>query len=197
LLAWTIAAARASLTVDRVVVSSDDIAILRAAKLFGADSLLRPPELARDDVPSAPVVLHALDAIPLPADIVVLLHPTSPFRAASDIDACVRLVERGCPAAVSMCKPARHPMLMVNLRSDGRIAWREGEPPVRQRFPDVYAVNGAVYAARVDYFREHGFVGPQTFGVLMSDERSLDIDAPFDLEIARALVAYRERERAA
>src|SRR5262249_9478166 len=61
LLAWSIAAARASARTRRVVVSTDDPAIATVAEGFGAEApFLRPPELAGDDTPDLPVFIHAL-----------------------------------------------------------------------------------------------------------------------------------------
>ena len=50
LLAWTIEAARASKCLDRVVLSSDDAAIMSVARSLGCDvPFRRPDELATDN----------------------------------------------------------------------------------------------------------------------------------------------------
>ena len=57
-------AARDSRFVDRVVVSSDDDAIIAAALACGAEApFRRPAELATDDAASVDVALHALDLL--------------------------------------------------------------------------------------------------------------------------------------
>lgn len=87
LLQWTVDAAKDSNLVTRVVVSSEDQEILQWCHDNDVEYVSRPPELAADDVWSAPVVLHALDGSD--AQYVVLLHPTSPFRTAEQIDEAV------------------------------------------------------------------------------------------------------------
>jgi CMP-N,N'-diacetyllegionaminic acid synthase len=101
LLAWSVDAARGSRRVDRVVLSSEDEAVIAAARACGCDvPFRRPYALASDTAPTIDVVLHALDALP-GYDVVVLLQPTSPLRTVADIDgACVRFATSGAPACV-------------------------------------------------------------------------------------------------
>ena len=92
LLDYTVAAARSSACIDRVVLSSDDEAIMRVARASGCEvPFRRPAALATDEATSIDVVLHALDQLP-PHDLVVLLQPTSPLRTAADIDGACRLL---------------------------------------------------------------------------------------------------------
>lgn len=187
LLYWTVQAARDAQALDRTVVSTEDAEILAAARQMEAEPLVRPGVLATDDVPSDAVVMHALDHCE--ADVVVLLHPTSPLRTAADIDACVGMVESGHRAAVSVYEPERHPRHYVRVLPDRRIRWASEAVDVpRQQMMPAYAVNGAIYAARVPYFRRHGFMGPGTVAYVMPRERSVDIDSPADLAVAEALM---------
>src|SRR4051794_29098155 len=82
LIAWSIAAGKASRFIDRVVLSSEDAEIIEVAKAHGCDvPFVRPSELSRDETPSLDPVLHALDQLP-DFDWLVLLQPTSPLRTA-------------------------------------------------------------------------------------------------------------------
>ena len=90
LIAWTIEAAKCSRYIDRLILSTDDPAIVAVAKQFGCDvPFMRPAELATDQADSMVVVRHALQAIGERYDYLVLLQPTSPLRIAADIDAAV------------------------------------------------------------------------------------------------------------
>lgn len=79
--------ARASQYIDSIVCSSDSDSIL---SLMDCVKLRRPSELATDEASSVDVALHALLNYPT-YDYLVLLQPTSPFRTAEHIDACIRL----------------------------------------------------------------------------------------------------------
>ena len=62
----------------------------------------------------------------------------------------------------------------------------------RQDLAPAYAVNGAVYAARVNWFKEHKtFVGPKTKAYIMPRRRSVDIDSEWDLTIMQAALDYK------
>lgn len=78
---------RQSKYIDRILVSSDSAEILSTVpKEF---QLPRPAHLSTDCATSESVALHALSLYP--ADLLVLLQPTSPLRTAADIDACIEL----------------------------------------------------------------------------------------------------------
>src|SRR5687767_10622517 len=61
LIAWSIAAAKRSELVTRVIVSTDDEEIAAVAREYGAETpFLRPIELAQDQSTDLPVFEHAL-----------------------------------------------------------------------------------------------------------------------------------------
>ena len=93
LIAWTIEAALAAERLDCVVVSTEDEEIAAVARRYGADVLMRPPELATDTASTQDVMVHALRSIP--AETLVLLQPTSPYRTAGLIDRCIAAFDEG------------------------------------------------------------------------------------------------------
>lgn len=187
LLAWTIAAARHSSTIDRVVVSTDDPEIAEAAVAWGAETpFMRPAELARDESPGDAPFRHAIEAVP-GYDLAVLLQPTSPLRNSDDIDGCVRLaVETGGPA-VSVCESGKHPAWMYTLEG---AAMRPVLPELagaerRQDLPPVYALNGAIYVIQTSRLEAgQPLVCPGVSAYIMPRDRSVDIDEEVDLSLA-------------
>lgn len=190
---WSIKAAQGSRFVTRVVVSSDDPAILEVARAAGAETpFVRPAELAQDDTPSMDVVLHALDQLP-PVDWVVLLQPTSPLRSAEDIDqAIARCLETGAPACVSVSESPALPWWMFRVDATGRLVPfldAAQRPQRRQEAPTLYTLNGAVYVARVDWLRKtRSFLTEETVAHVMPAERSVDIDTALDFRLAECLL---------
>ena len=184
LLAWTVDAARGSGELTRVVVSTDDDEI---AAVAGVEVLRRPPELAADDTPMLEVVRHAVSE--LGPDVVALLQPTSPFRRAEHVDACVRLLlESGADAVVSVVEvPHRfRPDSLMDV-VDGRVVAR-GTARTRQEKERVYARNGpAVLARRADRLGDDLY-GGDVRPFVMSARDSLDVDDPDDLELAERLL---------
>lgn len=194
LIQWTIDAAKASRYIDRLVLSSDDPAIIAAAEAGGCEvPFVRAAALSSDEASSIDVVVDALQRLP-DYDIVVLLQPTSPLRSTQDIDATLeRLQASAAPACVTLRPAEEHPYWTFRLADSGRLD-RFAQPPAeaqlrRQDLPPAWCLNGAVYAARTGWFlRERSFVGEQTVGQPMPADRSLDIDTPADVERLRAAV---------
>lgn len=87
LIAWSIDAAEKSKYIDMCFISTEDAEIGAVAEAHGGTVMFRPPELATDDATNEDVLRHVLQAHP--ADMVVLLQPTSPLRTAEDIDAVI------------------------------------------------------------------------------------------------------------
>jgi CMP-N,N'-diacetyllegionaminic acid synthase len=184
MLAFSIDAARGSQFVDRVVVSSDDDAIIAAALACGSEApFRRPAELATDSAASIDVALHALDQLP-GYDVLILLQPTSPARTAADIDAaCERFAASGAPACVSVSPVEQSPYWMYRLDPKGAL-----QPVVESgactRRQDT--LNGAIYVADAAWLRRtRTFVTPETVAYVMPASRSIDIDTADDFEAFR------------
>jgi CMP-N-acetylneuraminic acid synthetase len=96
MIAYCIEAALAA-GVDRVIVSTEDAEIAEVAQKYGAEvPWLRPLELAADDVPTLPVLQHALGELQKEAyvpDYVLLMYPTSPLLTTQRIREAVALAE--------------------------------------------------------------------------------------------------------
>jgi CMP-N-acetylneuraminic acid synthetase len=198
LLAWTAEAALAARRLSRVVLSTDGEAIAEAGRRCGLEiPFLRPAELALDDIPTLPVVRHALVELERTGDrfdAVCLLQPTSPFRRAGDIDACIELLEeRELDAVVSVLPvPVEHNPHWVYFEDGGllRLATGEEQPiPRRQELPPAFHRDGSVYVTRRDVVMQGSLYGRRLGGYVMPDaDRSVNLDAPADWERAERLI---------
>jgi len=202
LLDYTARAALGAASLAKVVLSTDDEAIAEAGRAAGlAVPFRRPPELAEDDTPTLPVVQHALRWLARHGekfDAVCLLQPTSPFRRAETIDACVALLERsGADSVVSVVPvPAEHNPHWVYFRSaDGLMTLATGERapiPRRQALPPAYCRDGSVYVARTDVVLERGTLyGDRVAGFVSQEEDVVNLDEMEDWHRAETLAAAR------
>lgn len=190
LVAWTINAALESASVARTVVSTEDEEIAAAARDLGAEVLPRPRELAADGTPMRAVIAHALEELP-GIDVLVLLQPTSPLRRAHHVDEAVQLLlASGADSVVSVVEvPHRYrPGSLMAL--DGDRLLRVGDDyGTRQEKPLVYARNGpAVLVLRADRIGDDLY-GGDCRPYVMEQRESVDVDDPFDLELAELLLA--------
>jgi CMP-N,N'-diacetyllegionaminic acid synthase len=211
LIAYTIEAAlaaqRAGAPIDRIVVSTDNAEIAKISCQFGAEvPFMRPPELARADTPSLPVIEHAVTCAEtergLRYDWILLLQPTSPLRTGEDILHALDLIKQpGTTAVISITSANTHHPKKLRLIEDGVLMpFQEGgfEPSRRQDFGvDVYKTNGAIYLARRDILMEdRSFYGSCPRPLMMPPERSIDIDTRLDFDIAEFLYRRSTNEAA-
>jgi N-acylneuraminate cytidylyltransferase len=198
LIVWTIEEAKKSKYIDRLILSSEDAEIIKVAKKWGCDvPFVRPTELAQDDTPGIDPILHAIKMLP-GFDYVVLLQPTSPLRKINDIDGCIKFsINKKLNICVSVSEARKSPYWMFSLDKRGRMA------PIiktnksifrRQDLPEVYAINGAVYCAKIGWLlKVKSFVTDETVAYVMPAERSLDIDSETDLMLADILLRKRPK----
>jgi CMP-N-acetylneuraminic acid synthetase len=195
------------------VISTEDEEIAGVARERGVEvPFLRPTHLAADATPMLDVLtdlvasLHRLEQYR--PDILVLLQPTSPFRRAEHIDAAIDLLTSSGADSVVSVVPVPHqftPSSLMQLQGErlvplaaggtAYVASRSGEsgPTRRQEKPLLFARNGpAVVAVRTPVVMDgNTLYGPDTRGLVMRREESLDIDDPFDLEVAERLIGAR------
>jgi N-acylneuraminate cytidylyltransferase len=196
LIAWTIEEAKKSKYIDRLILSSEDVEIIRVAKEWGCEvPFVRPAELARDDTPGIEPILHAINTLKEEYDYIVLLEPTSPLRTVEDIDATIRFcLERNANLCVTVCRTEEHPWWMFTLGSDGRLSPLIGDADQnaqRQDLPPVYVYNGAVYMVRIEWLVLKRSLAIQPLAYEMPSERSVDIDGPLDFALAKAIIEQR------
>lgn len=199
LIAHAIEQAADAEAIDQTIVSTDDEEIAAAAEEYGGTiPFERPAELATDEAKSPPVIEHALDWIESTGEspsIVVMLQVTTPLRIPGDIDGAIEKLRDNPDAdsVVSITEFDVPPYWAIESHDDGTLSehfdrgvlWTD-EIPRSQDFETLYYPNGAVFAARTDAFRaETSFYTENTIGYEMPPERSIDIDEPFDLEMAR------------
>jgi CMP-N,N'-diacetyllegionaminic acid synthase len=198
LIAWTIEAAKSS-RLGRVVVSTDDEEIGQTAARWGAEvPFARPAELATDSARAIPVLQHAMQFCQAQGesyDAVMMLQPTSPMRLASDIDAALAKMEADgeCTSVISVVPVGEfHPARMKHLR-DGVLV----DPPFceayenqpRQELVPMYIRSGAIYLVRADTLMKDGSLkGARCLAQVLPRNRSVNIDSPFDFELAAWLM---------
>ena len=192
LIAWSIAAAKQSQLVTRVIVSTDDEEIAAVARELGAETpFLRPAEFAQDKTTDLPVFEHALQWLEhnegyLP-EMVIQLRPTSPIRPKNMLDHAIRILQehsdadcvRGVvPAGQNPFKMWRFdgedkPMRQL-LEVDG-IAEPYNAP--RQILPQVYWQTGHIDAIRVSTIKtKRSLTGDVIYPLVIDPRYTVDID---------------------
>lgn len=201
LIAHAIHTAHAAARVSRVVVSTDDDEIARVAEEWGAVvPFRRPAELAGDDAPEWLAWQHALREEARLADgrlpnVFLSVPATSPIRSGADLDRCIdALVEGDYDIVLSVTPSRRNPYFNMVVLEEGLA--RLAVPPTtraitrRQDVPPMFDITTVAYAARPSYvLQAEGLFGGRVGAVVLDEDRSVDIDTEFDLQVAECLLS--------
>jgi N-acylneuraminate cytidylyltransferase len=192
LIAYSIAAARQTPGISRVLVSTDDEEIAAIAREWGAEvPFLRPPELAQDETLDLPVFQHALRWLQekegYSPHIVVQLRPTSPFRHVKHIEESIGLLQQstGATSVRAVCVPSQNPYKMYSLDESGFLTPLVPgfglEPVPRQSLPTAWWHNGYIDTiwSRV-ILEENSMAGTRIVPLKMSDDDMIDLDSEVD-----------------
>lgn len=190
LIAWTIEQALAARPSMDVVVSTDDDEIAAAAEAAGAlVPFRRPPELARDDTPTEPVVRHAIEAAraaDAAPDAVMLLQATSPVRLPGTVSrAIAQLDATGVDSLVGVVPQAPF------IWADGAEPSAAYDVTARPRRQDLtpqtlrYRETGSLYLTRTWVYDElDNRIGGRTGLFVMDEVEGVDVDTELDLAVA-------------
>ena len=198
LIAWSVLQAKATGLFDRIVVSSDSEAIQSAALQAGADDVVnRPVDMATDEAPKVPAILHALLETERQNnecyDTLVDLDATAPLRFPDDISGAIALLENSGSSSIITGNTAyRSPYFdLVELQSNGtvRVSKTPSRPIVRrQDVPVCYDMNASIYVWKRDVLVENPSIFYDDTRLFeMPAERSREIDSPFDFLIVEFL----------
>lgn len=205
LIAYTIEAARRASSIDRTVVSTDDVEIAEVARQFGAEvPFMRPADLSNDTALMLGVLQHALnwhESTFGPVEAVVLLQPTSPLRQAQHIDEAIALFRSSDASSVVSVIEVPHqfnPVSVMTLQEGVLRPFLDESKLItrRQDKPRVFARNGpAVLVCHPNTLRGGDLYGLHCVPYMMSVRESLDIDEPDDLRaVEQAMQVFREVE---
>lgn len=204
LIAWSIAAAKRSSSVTRVIVSTDDEEIAAVARGWGAETpFLRPDEMAQDKTTDLPVFEHALkwleDVEGYRPEVVVQLRPTSPIRPRTMVDDAIQILldHKDADCVRGVVPAAQNPFKMWRFSGEGKplaqLLEVEGidEPynAPRQILPPVYWQTGHIDAIRVSTIvNKKSLTGDVIYPLMIDPKYTVDIDTLPDWAKYEALV---------
>lgn len=204
LIAYSIAAARQSSLVTRVIVSTDDEQIASLARKFGADTpFLRPVEFAQDNTLDFPVFTHALGWLKenegYQPDILVQLRPTSPLRPPGCIDQAIQVLldHPEADSVRGVIPSGQNPFKMWTISDHGRMSPLLSVPGLvepfnapRQALPQTFWQTGHIDAIRLSTITHKSSLSGDVIYPLMIDPRyAVDIDTPRDWQRAESILS--------
>ena len=198
LLAWSIAVAKLSKNISRVLVSTDSEEYMKVANHYGAETpFSRPAELSSDASLDIDFLIHALDWLKehenyFP-DFLVHLRPTNPIREPQVLDRAIELIVSS-PAATSVISvyavdypPSKYLKMDQNGYLVGYMDGVSINIP-RQNCPQAFRSNGYVDVLRaVSVWESKSQLGSKILPLITSDPG--DIDKEEDFSCAEAVLS--------
>lgn len=185
---------------DAAVLSTDDEEMAEEGRKHGLDvPFMRPPELATDTATSLDTWRHAwLESerhFEMRFDISLLIQPTNPLRRPDEVERTLRkLVEGGHQAAATVGKVPTDfsPARCMTLGDNGTLSFYSpdgAEVTRRQDFPPLYFRDGTCYAVTRECLVDRGHIVEEDCAAVLIDRFVVNIDEPFELELAEFLLA--------
>jgi CMP-N-acetylneuraminic acid synthetase len=202
LISYSIEAALNSPEVDEIVVSTDSSDIMKICDDYGVSvPFTRPDYLSSDTSKSMDVVSHAVSYYEKKGvgfKYILLLQPTSPFRTSVDITEAVKIIKsKGFDSVIGIAETKFHPSTCFELDPNYKINKElvlGHSKSNRQELGKTFKINGAIYIVKWNLFIDKKtFYFDNTFGYLMSELKSTDIDTEFDFLIAEALMNEKNK----
>lgn len=201
LIAYTIESAQRSVSLTRLVVSTEDNEIAEVSKRLGCEVVKRPPELATDSAPTLPVVQHAIEdaenRFEPTFDAICLLQPTCPLRTPQHIDDCIELFRvSNCDSVISVSRiPDKyHPNWAFVEEQEllQHAVQRQTFATRRQDLAPAYFRNGMLYlVSRRVLLEENSLYGERIKGFPIPIEDAVNIDTDADWKQAESALLQR------
>ena len=190
LIQYTIDEVKKSKYIDHYIVSTDDEDIKNLCRELEQPYFDRSP--AEDTQKSSDGLLEVLKPMDKP-DYIVEIMCTNPLKTVEDIDGVIKKLDM--MGVDSVCSVVRvwdhHPSRVKFIKGNQMIdVYPEKLESRRQDLrPPAYVRNGSIYAMTWEQLRTNETrYDKNTVPYIMSEERTINIDEPIDLELARILL---------
>tara|TARA_Y100001960_G_C14770789_1_gene879868 strand:- start:2869 stop:4014 length:1146 start_codon:yes stop_codon:yes gene_type:complete len=181
LIAWSIESAFKSKLLDDFIVSTEDKKIAEIAQYYGAKILQRPDHLATDEATTLSVLQHIIEEAP--ADIIVVLQPTSPIRDDDLVDRCI-----------AQFKEKKSDCLGTGFNYAIKVYGANNNTP-RQAMKCEFVEDGNVYVMKKELIKTGKWTGGKIEYFELGGDQSYQIDTELDFFILRNLLEKRSKEK--
>ena len=208
-LAYSVAAARASGCFEAVIVSTDSPRYAAIARHYGAEvPFLRPPEIAGATSPDIEWVQYTLRRLAEEGrafELFSILRPTSPFRQAATIQRAMTQFLAETAGAVDSLraveKVRQHPGKMWVIRGQrllplypftapGGAPWHSSQ---MKALPEIYVQNASLEIAWARVALEQGSIAGETILPFLTEgHEGEDLNDPEDWFLLNHLIAQGE-----
>ena len=190
LLQYTVDEVKKSKYVDHYIVSTDDVEIENVCRKLDTTYFQRKEA---SDTQTSAEALWEVQRVMDKYDYIIDVMCTNPLKTVEDIDGVIeKLDETGADSVVSVARIwDNHPSRVKYIEGDRLIDFYPEIPESRRQdlTPPAYVRNGSIYAMTFEQLKiKQERLGQDTRPYIMPEERTINIDEPIDLELARIML---------
>jgi len=198
LLQYTTDEVKKSKYIDTYIVSTDDQEIINVCLELGVWYFYRGKKYASDTAKSSDAIIELVKSLDEEYYYIVEIMCTNPLKTVEDIDGCIEKIDStDADSVVSVVRIwDHHPSRVKFIQGDQLYDFFPETPETRRQdlTPFAYVRNGSIYITSMDRLLETGIrLSGLIRPYIMSEERSINIDEPIDLECARLLLSNEVR----
>jgi len=206
LIAYSIAVAKLSKFIDRVIVSTDSQEIAEISKFYGAEvPFLRPQKYATDNARDVGLIKHAIRWFKKKEkycpDYLVFLRPTTPLRDVKIVDKAILEIIKDKKATALRSGHLFESSVYKLFKKKGSyiqfFGKKDFRPGIeyqdfpRQKLPATYKTNGYVDVLLPKTIEKTGKLHGERIKAFITDETA-DIDTLRDVNFAREILTRKE-----
>ena len=195
LVAHSIETAKKISQINRVFLSTDSPEIAEVGKLFGAEIIRRPDDLASDTASEWKAWEHGIEYVEEKYgsfDQFISLPATAPCRRCVDVQRCMQALVNDIDMVITTTDAHRNPWFnMVTNNSEGCARLVNTGPGFarRQDTPECQDVATVAYVSRPSFIKNSGSIWDgKVRAVKVRQHTAIDIDTFFDYSVAKMLM---------
>jgi len=177
-----------------IYVNTNDSKIYDISKKYGAQPYLRPEKYATDTAYIIDAIKEMIETLGLHEKSIGILLPTCPLRTANDLINAWNLYRKNKSCVISVCKYETPVQLAHFINKDNN--------KLEPFFPSDYKKTTRSYGHQQSYrfnggivfnnaeqlLKQSNLIGVNPVPYIMPEERSIDIDHPYQLEWAHMII---------
>ena len=178
--------------IDEVYVSTDDEKIKEIATKFGAKVIDRPKAISGDLEPTISALQHAINAIGLDIENIVLLQPTNPLRPKTLLKDCFEKYQNlNCDSLFTV---TQNHQKLGKISDNKYVAFNYEIGQRSQDLEPLYYENGLLYISKTKAILEGNIISKNAFPYIENHIfATIDIDTNEDLEYAKYVLNLKAK----
>jgi N-acylneuraminate cytidylyltransferase/CMP-N,N'-diacetyllegionaminic acid synthase len=174
-----------------VIVSSEDAEIIEyATGIDGISAMQRPDKLAVDPASVLDVCNYVLDNLDSEPEYVWIMLPSTPLRDSEDLKEMNKILSQKEADSVMSATEYNYPLRFAYTIDENSQMQKEFTDQDMLKPRTYCADNGGAYAMKLRMTRDKKYISDKTYAYVMPFWKSVDIDNPEDLDVAKAMYSY-------